>query len=179
MSETKTPDLKTTPIPDEIEPDHSRNEWLDSCLNPAGELPEASIHGELSFTPLPVHELPFTGITNRLVMKNLEGNEIGQLWLEMPIGTDAMEPGACAQVEVAEVIERERGKGYGKALYLAALKSLPPNMGLKCSSHLSKDSFRMWKWLEEKGVAKHEGAPESLEPVAGGVYESPMFRTVF
>lgn len=147
---------------------HTRNTWLEQQLDPEGIFPEVDI-SLLDGSLQPVDET----LTGDVVAGNA-----GSLYLSIPgsvdtigdvvFGKDEKEPAKLVLTDVS-ILPTVQGQGYGRRLYLEALKALPPGYGAICHSLLSPDAEKVWRWLVAAGVAK-----ERSEPVSGqlGKYET-------
>lgn len=182
MTETRSPIAPEATSSDVLI--EERNAWLDATLNPEGFLPTIML--EDSFVPRNVlsdsrvkYNRESRPESHRMPASDDQGNNIGYIEISIPTGSKSEEEGACATVVAVETDSAHRGVGYGKALYLATLKHLPAHLGLKSDGRLTKGSFSVWKWLEESGVAEHQGAPDSLIPDETGHYIRTRFRTKF
>lgn len=146
----------------------TRNAWLEQQLDPDGIFPEVDL-SLLDGNLQPVHET----LTGDVVAGNA-----GSLYLSIPgstdtigdvvFGKDEKEPAKLVLTDVS-ILSTVQGQGYGRRLYLEALKALPSGYGAICHSLLSPDAEKVWQWLIEAGVAK-----ERTEPVSGqlGKYET-------
>lgn len=125
-----------------------RNAWLIERLDPEHNLPAVVLAcvGEH-----PVHDNQRSDPFGYRQIMNAQGR-IGDVTVMPAPGIRA---GDYAYVTSIQIDSAERGKGQGKAAYLEVLKFLPAGIGLQSSLALSKDSGRIWRWLEEKGVAEH------------------------
>jgi GNAT superfamily N-acetyltransferase len=146
----------------------TRNAWLEQQLNPDGLFPEVDI-SLLDGNLQPVTET----LTGDLIAGNA-----GSLYLSIPgstdtigdvvFGKDEKEPAKLVLTDVS-ILPTVQGKGYGRRLYLEALKALPPGYGAICHSLLSPDAENVWQWLVAAGIAR-----ERTVPVSGqlGKYET-------
>ncbi len=164
MSETiDSPELK-----EQAELVRARNTWLEQQLDPGGIFPKVDL-SLLDGSLQPVHET----LTGDIVAGNA-----GSLYLSTPGSTDTIgdvvfgkDEKAPAKLVLTDVsiLPTVQGRGYGRRLYLEALKALPLGYGAICHSMLSPDAEKVWKWLIEAGVAR-----ERTEPASGqlGKYET-------
>ena len=131
-----------------------RNVWLEQVLDPDNNLPSVGVvlldgamnKCEVTLPP----DIPFVGNAGSLYINKLGTDEtIG----DAVFGKDDSVPMKLVVTDTS-VIQGERGKGYGKRLYLEALKSLPAGFGLISHSMLSADAELIWQWLVDAGVAQ-------------------------
>lgn len=146
-----------------------RNTWLEQQLNSEGMLPEVNVSlldGDLK----PVNDT----LTGEMTASN-----VGSLYIsvhdahdttigDVVYGKDDTEPTKLILTDVS-ILSSMQGQGYGRRLYLEALKALPLGYGAICHSMLSPDAEKVWQWLVEAGVAR-----ERTEPISGqlGKYET-------
>lgn len=163
-----TESIGSPEVDEQAERLRERNAWLDQQLNPEGTLPDVDmslLDGDLR----PVGDT----LTGEMIAGNA-----GSLYVSVPgtsdtigdvvYGKDVQLPMKLIFTDVS-ILPDMQGQGYGRRLYLEALKALPPDYGAICHSMLSPDAEKVWRWLVEAGVAK-----ERTEPVGGqlGKYET-------
>lgn len=144
----------------QVESVHTRNLWLDQQLDPDSLLPKVDI------TLLDGSLQP---MAETLTGDFITGNA-GSLYLSLPgstdtigdvvFGKDATEPKKLIFTD-ASILPNFQGQGYGRRLYLEALKALPPGYGAISHSMLSPDAVKVWEWLVQAGVAKVRTVPAS------------------
>lgn len=158
----------------------SRNDWLEDRLNsePNRPLPEmqlSPVSRDEVFTVfddgtvMPDRTPPPSGtLTTFYNVNDADGRRIGSVVMdEPPSQEDQKERHYIGDIKI---IDEKQGQGYGLATYLAILKNLPPNAGLRTEGVLSPDARKMWQRLSAAGVARRVGGEETA-PVA--------FETVF
>lgn len=173
-------DLVTGPIdnPEDYERKERtkrRNQALEAILDPEGTLPGITLddqyvrHPKLSQT---------SGIdTHHYNVKDESGNEVGWIALRTPYGKKAERPGATARVTGVNLV---KGKGFGKAAYLAILQKLPSGVELAPDNSVSPDALMIWQWLEENGLAEigEDGLPTPTTDDKGGLHYNDLdYRT--
>ena len=132
-----------------------RNEWLEQSLDPTGSLPKVDIvllDGNMKhcIDTLPA-DVPFIGNAGSLYIKMPDtGESIG----DAVFGKDDQTPTKLVMTD-ASILDTAQGRGYGRRLYLEALKALPLGYGLISHSMLTPvDGEGVWQWLIDAGVAK-------------------------
>jgi GNAT superfamily N-acetyltransferase len=173
MSEIDTPN----PENDSSSQTEARNRWLEAVLNPSGELPSITFPGYTEIA-LPEGSQQAT-VGQRASAYDADGEYVGYISMTVPVRSAAAVAGARAVIEWIELDESHRGRGYGNAMYLELLKSLPLGVGLRSDTTINKGTFLIWEWMRQAGVAQHEGSPRSLKPDRRGVYRNPNFRTTY
>jgi len=132
-----------------------RNEWLERSLDPNSSLPKVDLvllDGNMKRCSIALPaDVPFHGNAGSLYIKMpITGETIG----DAVFGKDDQAPGRLVMTD-SGIIDDYQGKGYGRRLYLEALKSLPLGYGLICHSMLSPvDGEGIWQWLINAGVAR-------------------------
>jgi hypothetical protein len=145
-----------------------RNQLLDAALDPEHLLPEIQLE-----------TIPDSRAYRRSFgIRNPEDNKvIGTIHYELP---DPYEGDGYASVRSVGIHADYAGKGFGRATYLAVLKSLPAGTGLRNSEvSLTKGSLSVWRWLEDTGVVTSNDPNREAEPDNLGHYLGLDFRTVF
>ena len=138
-----------------------RNAWLEQSLNPNSDLPEVDImllNGALDPCSSALPPDVFEGNAGSLYIK-LTGTDdtIG----DVVYGKDDSAPNKLVLTDVS-ILDEVQGQGYGRRLYLEALKALPVGYGAVCHSMLSDDAEKVWQWLIRAGVAQERrGEPSS------------------
>lgn len=133
------------PLFDSLE---ARNEWLERLLDPRGTLPEVYLGDE-------------------------RPDEYGGTVTSIMTDTDAGQPteaGECSllydksrntvSLGWVKIHEHLRGEGYGLATYLQIMEDLALGIGFVSDSTLSPDSYRIWRLLEQAGVAASDISDE-------------------
>lgn len=130
-----------------------RNAWLERSLNPGNGLPDVDI------TLLNGSMVPCSGT---LPPDVFDGNA-GSLYIKTPGTTDTIGDVVYGKDDKASnklvltdvsILDDVQGQGYGRRLYLEALKALPLGYGAVCHSLLSDDADQVWQWLVGAGVAQ-------------------------
>lgn len=147
-------DLGTGPIDnpedyERVEKTKERNEALEAILDPQGTLPDITLDDQYSRHP----KLSQTsGIdAHQYNVHDKSGQKVGWIAVRTPYGKRAEKPGASATITGVNLV---KGKGFGKAAYLAALKSLPSGVELVPDNSVSPDALKIWQWLESNGLAE-------------------------
>lgn len=146
----------TSEIEKQAELVYARNRWLDRQLDPEGIFPKVDIS---------LLDGGLQPVSGTLTGDTVAGSA-GSLYLSVPGSTDTIgdvvfgkdenEPQKLVLTDVS-ILPSVQGKGYGRRLYLEALKALPPGYSAVCHSLLSPDAEKVWQWLVSLGVA-HERA---------------------
>jgi len=135
-----------------------RSQWLDERLNPDGSLPYVGISEDGSVLD--------SGMPDA-TMKSYKAygddfEQVGNFYLTTQLDPD--NPGRT--VDHMSWLETSKpGQGYGKAMYLDVLKTLPDSATLVSDKALKPGSYRIWEWLESKQLAvRNEGQINIPDP---------------
>ncbi len=110
-------------------------------------------------------DVPFDGNAGSLYITRPGTTEtIG----DVVYGIDKQVPSRLVITDLS-ILDEVQGQGYGRRLYLEALRALPLGYGLICHSNLSDDARSIWEWLVSRGVARRR--KESSDGQLGG-YET-------
>jgi hypothetical protein len=159
----------------------ARNDWLEATMdgNPIRPLPAVNlvllekkkidvVFAEISNFQLNANTPENTTINRLYGISNSDNQPIGTLIMKEP----ELQAGHKNSHFIGniEIDERKQLKGYGQATYLALLKNLPPNTGLRTEGMLSPDSYKMWQRLTRLGIAKQ---------ISGNDITTAKFKTIF
>ncbi len=173
-------DLVTGPIDNPEDYEHAeklkrRNEALEVILDPEGTLPDITLDDQYVRHP---KLSPTSGIdTHHYNVHDESGEKVGWVSVRTPYGKKAEKPDASATVTGVNLV---KGRGFGKATYLAVLQSLPSGVELTPDNSVSPDALKMWQWLEKNGLAElgGDGLPVPNTDDKGGLHYNDLdYRT--
>lgn len=155
-----------------------RNQAIEAVLDPEGTLPEVTLVDSYERSP---RMNPNGGYdSHNYAVYDEDSTHIARISVSTPFGTRAEKRGIATVkfVEIKPDKQKEyKGRGYGRAMYVEVLKALPQGIELECDGSVRPDAYKIWQWLESKGLA--ERPAELGDPVldARGAYQDLGYKT--
>jgi GNAT superfamily N-acetyltransferase len=135
-------------------------------LDPKHTLPPIELEEE-SVSPIEGETFHYFGI------HSMDGARIGEL--NVVVEDDSQQ----AEIDLIELETDSRGKGYGRASYVALLQKLTA-MGIKLRSgnNLSREAKAIWDWMVEKGVARQLAEGDTNESSETFGYSTAEYEVI-
>lgn len=132
-----------------------RDEWLEQILDPDHTLPAVSFieDEEVLKSGLGSSPTQEAGSAQRgYKVYDADNQPVGEFILNAKPDPGGMDMNAY----LSWVSTTRRSEGFGKAMYLAVLKSLPEGLTLASDDKMTEGALGMWRWLESRGVATQQ-----------------------